>query len=314
MNRQITFNMDPITITVAIPAFNEAKNIQNMLKTVMDQKIDNDFKLERIIVVSDGSNDATVEKVQALNKYMRIIEVIDHKDRKGKVARLNEIYKLNKSDILMIFDGDIVLGTKKSINEMSKILKNEKDAVMVAAHQIPIKGKTFVSKVIYAGYKVWDDARLAVPNQDHIQNFYGAATAYRKSFSNKLFIPKSITDERGYLYFLAKEKGGFRYTENAEIYYRPVDTIHDIRKLADRSFSKNQIVLSKLFGNKVFEMYVIPTKYKIYSIIKNMINDPFFTLLGLIMNILLRLFPEHDNLYDKGAWEMSTSTKEEIKL
>ena len=51
------------TVTVAISAYNEEGNINYFLKSVIKQKIKN-FTLKKILVISDGSTDKTVMKME----------------------------------------------------------------------------------------------------------------------------------------------------------------------------------------------------------------------------------------------------------
>ena len=48
-----------LTVTIGIPAYNEEANVRNLLVSLLAQKETN-FKLQEIIVVSDGSTDKTV--------------------------------------------------------------------------------------------------------------------------------------------------------------------------------------------------------------------------------------------------------------
>ncbi len=300
-----------LTVTVGIPAYNEGLNIANILSSVIAQK-GKSFTLEKIIVMIDSCTDDTEKKARAFAEKNKIIRVISDNQRKGKVKRLNQLYKINRSDILIQFDADIVLASQYVIQKMVKTFIEEKNTVMVSAHEVPLRPDTFIGKIIYAGYEFWDRTRLSVKNYDHIQNHYGAATALRKSFVKKVQYPKDITDDRGYLYLLAKKYGQFRYNINAVIFYRPVSTLHDFLKLHDRSFSKNQAALVKYFSPEVYSLYHIPLKNKLEAIAATFFKNPLYTTLALALNIYTRLVPRHDKFYLHGMWEISNSTKKAI--
>lgn len=301
----------PLTVTIGIPAHNEEANILHVLRSILMQKGES-FIIEKIIVLCDSCTDKTAEIASTFAKKYTHITVISETERKGKVARLNQLYALNISDVFINFDADIILCGSTMLEKMVKIFIEEKDTVMVAAHQVPIPTKTFIGNIIYAGYQFWDMARLSVKNYDHIQNHYGAATALRKSFIQHVQFPKDITDDRGYLYILAKKIGNFRYTMNAKIYYRPVSTMRDFLTLYDRSFSKNQDALAKYFSANVYRLYHIPLYYKLRAIGIMFVKSPFYTTLAVLLNIYTRLFPKHDVLYNNGMWEISLSTKKAI--
>jgi cellulose synthase/poly-beta-1,6-N-acetylglucosamine synthase-like glycosyltransferase len=300
-----------MTVTVGIPAYNEGANILNILKAVSEQ-IGDSYTLQKVILMCDGCSDNTVSSAKKFAKEFKKLQIIDNKTRKGKVTRLNQLYRLNKSDILINFDGDIMLGSIKTIEEIVKIFQNEPKTVMVTCHQIPLKTDTFMGKMIYAGYEFWDRTRLSVKDCDNIQNHYGAASAYRGSYIKNIQIPKDVTDERGYLYLVAKRAGDFRYTFNALIYYRPVSTFKDFVKMGERSFGKNRDQLVKYFGEGVYNEYYIPRKYKIKSVLICLLKNPIYTCGGIFLNIYSRWAKQKDKLYDKGTWEIAKSTKAAI--
>jgi len=95
------------TVTVAISAFNEGKNIDTFLKSVLSQK-EKKFKLEAIWVYNDGSRDNTVDIIKSFITKSTKIKLFDDKKRLGKSARLNQIYQSLKSDFLVQSDADTI--------------------------------------------------------------------------------------------------------------------------------------------------------------------------------------------------------------
>ena len=78
----------PVTISVGIPAYNEAKSIKRVLTSLLAQKEDG-FILKEIIVISDGSTDSMAQKVREIKD--KRITFIDDKSRRGKSARLDQM-------------------------------------------------------------------------------------------------------------------------------------------------------------------------------------------------------------------------------
>ncbi len=96
----------PVTITVVIPAHNEADLITNCIKQVRTQLRDKD----RIIVISDNSLDNTKEL--ATNAGVEIYETVNN--QKKKAGALNQVLKhladgLQHNDLVMVLDADTVL-------------------------------------------------------------------------------------------------------------------------------------------------------------------------------------------------------------
>ena len=67
--------MKKLTVTIGIPAYNEEKNIGRLLKSLSNQKGD-DFTLNEIVVLSDGSTDMTNEIVHSQSKLNRKVKLL----------------------------------------------------------------------------------------------------------------------------------------------------------------------------------------------------------------------------------------------
>jgi hypothetical protein len=129
-----------------------------------------------------------------------------------------------------------------------------------------------------------------------------------------LYIPDEATEERLYLYLMAKKTNGFRYTYNAQIVYWPVTTIYDFVKLSERAFGRPQPAVNKLFGYDATYHYTIDKKYKRIGTIKSFLHDPFFTTLGFILGIILSKATLERKGEDSQLWEISLSSKKSITV
>jgi len=301
------------TVSIGIPAYNEEKNIANILNSLMHQKR-NAFFLKRITVYSDGSNDKTCEIVKKFHKDFPVIHLVRAKERRGKMFRLNQIFHNCNSDILVTLDADIGISGKNFLDKLSSDLIADPKAKMVAAHQIPLKPQNFFGKVVYTSFSMWDYIRLNMPSCDHVQNFYGAATAYRGSFARELHIPEGLSEERLYIYLMAKKSQGFRYCREAEIVYWPVSTWYDLTRIANRVFGKTQVKLDKFFEFDTSKYYVIPWRYKLIGLVKSFLHDPFYSPLALLLNLFLGRLRPKKMIIDTPLWEISLSTRKAIKI
>ena len=79
------------TISIGIPAYNEAENIQNLLRCILSQDMSL-YTLEEIYVISDGSTDRTVEEASSIADSR--IKVTDVKERIGKSEHLNSFFAI----------------------------------------------------------------------------------------------------------------------------------------------------------------------------------------------------------------------------
>jgi len=300
--------MKKYKVSIGIPAFNEEVNIENLLRSLLRQKRRN-FSLSQIVVYADGCTDSTANIVYKLQKRFSRIKLIKFKKRRGKIFRLNQIFRQLKGDVIVVLDADIDPVGDIFLNSLViAIIKNPK-AKIVAAHQIPIRPKNFIGKIIHSSFVTWDYIRLGIKNYDHVHNFYGAATAYRGSFAKSLHIPEGIGDERLYLYLKAKQTNGFYYCYPAKILYWPPVTLQEFNKLSARSFGKTNSQVDKIFGCQATDAYIIPIRYKIKGVIKAFFNQPLYMPPALALNLLLGKLRSKTRVSDSPIWEVTQSSK-----
>jgi len=298
-------------ISVYIPAYNEANNIANILSDIYVQRLAS-TSLEHVTVVCDGCTDNTVHVLKACQKQMPSLRVINHKQRLGKLARLNEIFRNNKSDLLIILDADIRLVGRDVFSTLTAPLKPGTRVAMVAANEVPVPPHSWMSRVIYRSFTNWDHVCAAVPAMDTIHSFGGAATAYRGEFARTLSIPKGALEERLYLYLAAKKYGRYVFMPQAQILYRPVSTWREWIGLTHRAFGEDDTVIEQMFRVKTTDVLHIPTKYKVAGLTKACIEDPVFALLGLLLNWLMAHYKNESRVDRQGTWEYANSTKQAI--
>lgn len=307
-------NLDAPSLTVAIPAHNEEGVIFRVLESLCLQQY-NLCNIEKIIVYCDGCSDNTINEIKEFMEKSSIVSFYEGKERIGKTRMLNRIFSENESDFLLVLDADIGLDGKDFVQRFMRVVLNDSRNVMFAAHQIPLRPKNIIGRIFYSSFLMWDYVRLSLPNKDHVENFYGAATIYRKSFAEKIFIPKEITGMRTYLYLLAKNNGGFSYVGNASIKYWPPHTIKDFIKLTKRVYGSDLDKLEEIFGESSKNVYLIERNYKIKGIIKFAKKNPFYLLPALTVSFLLMYMTrryQRNHRSESGLWEKVISTKKFI--
>ena len=89
-------------VTVIVPAYNEARTIEQVLRRLTEI----DFDAE-IIVVDDGSIDETVEFVGGLESVIPGLRLIVHERNQGKGAAVRTGINASTGDFVMIQDADL---------------------------------------------------------------------------------------------------------------------------------------------------------------------------------------------------------------
>ncbi len=300
-------------VTVGIPVHNEVSNIGYLLQSIIRQR-KTYFELEKIVVVCDGSTDGTDKKVEEKARKNSIIHIVKDRKRKGKMARLMEIYDMNKSDFIFIFDGDVVLAKTDVIENMIKHFNKDNIAVVGGNNQ-PVTEIGFIEKLISKWSHIWYLARSEYNKGDNIHNIRGCVMGIRANFARTIKFPNDIVSDAQYIYFYLLKKGlKFKFAKNAVVYYRKPDNVKDYFLQTKRS-SSEQEKLASLFGESIKEKYRIPLANKLLAFLKMLNNEPFYTSLATGFYLLSIIFPyRRINLTDEKLWKSVQSTKRAITI
>ena len=298
------------TVTVAIPAFNEEKNIDGILQSLLNQNTSS-FHFQHILIYSEASTDLTHQKVRDWSKKNPIVKLKAGKTRKGKYLRMGDMFRENTSDVLIVLDADIVLKGTRFLEEIVKVIYKDSLAMMVAAHQVLLQPKTVIGKILHANFLLWDLVRWSVPNYDNANNFYGSATAFRGSFAKTIHVPSQLSDPHLYIYLLADKVKGFRYAQQAEILQQPISTWKDFNKFLDRTLGKKDEELEKMMGVNSETVHLIPWKYKMRGILKSFRLQPLYTIPALLLIVYMKLRPKKTD--STAIWQIVSSTKKPIQ-
>ena len=301
------------TLSIGISVYNEAETIENLLISIIRQK-KNNFNLEAIYVICDGTNDGTDKIVEKLIKKFPVIRLLNDSKRKGKIKRLSELFKLNSSDIIMVLDGDVILSNVGVIFEIVKYFeKNE--TVLVSANNQPIYGETFIGRVINYSVYIWYLARLRFNNGDNIHNARSCCLALSKKFAVKINFPSQIRSSGRYLYLLSQqEKLKFSFAVKSIVLYR------EPNNLGDYVMQKRRAPLSKdkfeqIFGRRVKNKFKIPLKYKLLAVLEAFIHNPLLFISFVAVKFLIKKLPYRNiNSKNTAIWETVTSTKKPIPI
>lgn len=299
------------TVTVGIPAYNEAANILNILNSILSQE-STIFSLEKIIVACDGSTDGTPELVKSFSGKNPIVQLVSDEERLGKSGRMNQMIRLNQSDILATFDADVVLENSHTLHHLIKPFE-DKRVGLVGGSDVPFPGENFFQSLVVAAVDLWRYTRESYNNGDTVHNSHGAVIVLKKEFADQANIPTDQNGDDNFLYFRSKVlKYKFYYAPLAVVRHREPKTPHDFILQRGR-FHDIKPSIVKNFGEWVNEYYApLPWRYKLRGLFKALLYKPFMTPLALIWEMSMHKYFEWKGYGVKGhgpTWEIVPSTR-----
>ena len=228
-----------VKFSVLVPVYNEAANIDNLLKSLLWQRYEVG-QLDEIVVVASGCTDGTEETVRQWMKKDKRIKMLRQKKRLGKVAAVNYFLKKSQARVVIMVGGDVML-KQDCLEAMARHFK-DKQVGMVGARIISVNDdKSFFG---FANQMIWqlhdqmarDDPRL------------GEITAWRKVFKQ---LPKKTICDEAEIEMQIKDKGLRLVYEPKAIGYNHGPTKGKEYLNRRRSIHLGHLLIQKRWGRAV---------------------------------------------------------------
>lgn len=299
------------SVTIGIPVHNEEKSIRNTLSGILKQNKKN-FLLENILIIADGCTDKTVEIISEFSSNHSKIKLICDGKRMGKAMRLNEIYKINKSDYLITLDADIKFGNEFVLEKLIEPL-SDPEVFVVAGNPRPLPARNLIEKLVVTKDSWWYEVRKKFNKGSNIYNSSGICFAFRKEFTDKFrFLGKVINDQEVIFLQTMQINKKFVFVKEAIVNIREVSKLKELFVRAGR-FEYYDDLSGYNFGTNIEKYYKVPYLLIFKSISKLFFKEPFNVIMSLFLAFLLKFtsFAESRRKYlSFGLWKISKSTKE----
>jgi len=173
-----------VKFSVLVPVYNEEANIGNLLQSLVKQRL-SVGTLQRIVVVASGCTDRTEEIVKRWMKQDRRVKLLTQRERQGKTAAINYFLKKDKSKVVVMVGGDVVL-KDRALENLVRHFVDDKVGMVGARIMSVNKPDTFLG---FANRTIWKlHDQMA---RDHPR--LGEVTAWRRIFER---LPReTICDE-----------------------------------------------------------------------------------------------------------------------
>lgn len=300
-------HMKQKSVTIGISACNEENNIAKLLAQLLKQKQIH-YILKEIIVISDGSADDTVEEAQRVKD--KRIKIMAESERKGKYFRLQQIFTLAKSDLIVILDADTLPFSDYTVDHLIRPFLNNKKVGLTAGKAQPKEGRTFVEKCINASYEAYDYMKPKIRKGNSPYSAEGRIYCVSKKFAGSVIFRESINDDN-YIYFSCIANGYvFRYIQNAVIWYRSPSTLQEHISQNTRFLSREYSLLP-VFGDLVELEYALPKLFVYKAFLRTFFKKPVYSLGILCINFYCKYNARHTykNNIPASTWNIVSSTK-----
>lgn len=211
-------------VAVIVPAYNEEVGIVKTIRSI----VNNDYGNIQLIVVNDGSTDATHEKVtdfiqshvdpesqhQVPIQYLKL-------PNGGKAKAMNQAFRTldDNVDIVMTVDADSMVH-HEAIGEIVKTFQNRPKVAAVAGNVVVANRSTVLGKIQQAEYLSGFFCKRGDSVFGAVYIIGGAAAAYRKTVLDSVggFDDSVITEDIELSTRILKHNYATAYAHNAVVY------------------------------------------------------------------------------------------------
>ncbi|MDP3941219.1 MAG: glycosyltransferase [bacterium] len=292
------------TVSIGIPAYNEEKNIGHLLSRILTQKVKS-VVVEKIIVASDGSTDAT-ESIVSSFKDKRI-RFINHKERRGKTSLDNELVRLATTDILVMLDADVLPLANNFLEALCRPIINDHKVGLVGGRVHPAQPNSFFERVIAYSHIVKRHLFKQINGGDTIYLCHGRVRAFSKPVYKTISWPLTCPED-AYSYLHCKKQGySFFYQKKASVLFRAPTNLLDHAKQSKR-FVSGKAILRKYFSEEIVDSsYRLPGGKMLMSSFQFFLRAPVSFIVYFFIQTYVRFVFE--NVSYKRMYDTSKSTK-----
>ncbi len=297
-----------IKLSIVITAFKEPKTIGKAIKSIINQKIKDEYEL--IVAAPDKETSDIIKKYEKKHNQVKYFK----DPGKGKSYALNLIFKKLKGDFWIFTDGDVYLG-KNAINELIKEFQ-KKNVGVVSGRPIPQD-----SRKTMLGYWSWLLFEAGAHEQRRRQakkgflECSGYLFGFRKGIVDK--IPLDVAEDSVIPYLFYEKGWKIDYAPNAKVYVKNPETLGDWIKQRRRTAKAHETLeryvdILRVPRMKSFWNEVKYGSFRALRYVRNL-KELFWTFLLFGFRLLIWILVFYDTKIRRKKytdnWERIESTK-----
>ncbi len=296
-------SLEKKSVTVGIPAYNEAANIARILSDVLRQH-EEGFSLDSVLVYSDGSTDKTVEIVQEFIKKDARVHLLSSGERRGIAYASNTIFETTKTDMLVFLNADIAIRDELFLKKITQPIRS-RAADITSVRIIPLPPRRRFERIIYVGFMLKLEAFMSHMNGNHVYTCHGPARAFSKEVYTRMRFKKNIADDM-YSYLYAKQHNlRYQFIKDTEVYFRLPNTLKDHKKQSSRFFKSPSAFFEEFGEAMVRRETALPFRALCASALRKGMKHPF----KVVQYLLLAIWMKFSKNQKEEAWGTAESSK-----
>jgi cellulose synthase/poly-beta-1,6-N-acetylglucosamine synthase-like glycosyltransferase len=300
------------TVTIAVAAYNEEKNILNFLKSVLSQK-EEGFVIKQIWVYSDGCDDKTAEKARSVKSVK--VKVREFKKRQGKSTWLNDIYQKLDTDYLVQSDADVVFGHEFVVRDIILPMMKDDKIGMCGGNPMPVEGNTFWEKMVNAAFEPYQEFRTTVRRGSNIFSAIGQLLAFRNEVVKKIEVPVDMIVNDAFTYYSSLKMGWkYSFVKSAVVLFQSPKSLKDLVRQNTR-FQAGYTRMFKYFPKELVEREArIPVILYWKTLIRQFYKYPVYSLVYFFVNKYAYINAMISGSFLNAKWPVAWSTKKLNKI
>lgn len=254
--KYIVDNMDKLTLTIGIPAYNEASNIGALLNSILCQTGVN-FNLKKIIVVVDKSSDGTERIVQSVNDPRIILKV--NSDRLGQNQAQNYIFEQADTDAVILMEADTLPKNNLYLENLLDPLSRDGTIRFIQGNVLPVESATTIGRVVSMQSNIYNNFLIERQSGRWFTSGRGGRLFMKEVYS-KLRWPNSVPEDAYALSWCTQNNTNLAISKNAVCFYRVPETLGDFIK------ERSKVRVGKESLKKYFPIAILNKVYELSAI------------------------------------------------